>query len=57
MKLWDLGSGCCVETLRGHTDEVLSVCYNSSGSRMVSASADGTAFVHDVGTAKVLAHL
>jgi dynein assembly factor with WDR repeat domains 1 len=53
VKLWDLGSGMCVETLRGHTDEVLSVSYNTQGSKIVSASADGTACIHNVSTAKL----
>jgi dynein assembly factor with WDR repeat domains 1 len=32
---------------RGHTDEVLHVAFNASGSHFASASADGTARLYD----------
>merc|ERR1712228_751453 len=49
-KLWDVNNGQCMETLRGHSDEVLDVCFNSSGQRLVTASADRTAHVYNVMT-------
>ena len=30
----DVASGQCVHTLRGHNDEILDVCYNSTGSKL-----------------------
>jgi dynein assembly factor with WDR repeat domains 1 len=49
-KLWDVGSGTCIETFKGHTDEVLDACFNSTGNKLVTASADGTARVYNVFT-------
>merc|ERR1719337_135050 len=39
-----------VEPLLPHTDEILDVCYNSSGSKLVTASADGTSRVYNTMT-------
>ena len=49
-KIWDISTGKCVETLRGHVDEVLDLCFNSTGTMLVTASADGTARVYNVNT-------
>lgn len=50
-------TGKCVETLRGHEDEVLDICFNSTGTRLVTASADGTGKVYNVHTANCIADL
>lgn len=42
-RLWDVRSGRCLSVKTGHTDEVLDVAFDASGSSFVSASADGTA--------------
>jgi dynein assembly factor with WDR repeat domains 1 len=34
-----------VHTLRGHNDEILDVSFNATGSKLVTASADGTSRV------------
>lgn len=34
-------TGTQVATLRGHSDEVLDVCFDFAGHRVVTASADG----------------
>lgn len=44
-QVWDVASGRCVHTLRGHNDEILDVGFNATGSRLVTASADGTSRV------------
>lgn len=44
-QLWDVPSGQCVHTLQGHEDEILDVCFNATGSKLVTASADQTARV------------
>mmetsp|Transcript_26118 Transcript_26118/g.84543 ORF Transcript_26118/g.84543 Transcript_26118/m.84543 type:complete len:169 (-) Transcript_26118:1113-1619(-) len=49
-KVWDVASGLCLHTLRGHSDEILDVCYNATGSRLATASADGTSRVFNVMT-------
>lgn len=49
-KIWDVASGQCMYTLRGHNDEILDVCYNATGSRLATASADGTSRVYNTMT-------
>ena len=49
-KVWDVASGQCVHTLRGHNDEILDVSFNTTGSKLVSASADGTSRVFNTNT-------
>lgn len=34
--------------MKGHVDEVLDIAFNSTGTRLVTASADGTARVYNV---------
>ncbi len=46
--MWDIGSGKCIETFRGHVDEVLDISFNSTGTKLITASADGTARVYNV---------
>lgn len=48
--MWDTHSGECIETLKGHSDEVLDVCFNVTGNRLASASADATARIYNVMT-------
>ena len=36
--------------MRGHVDEVLDICFNSTGTRLVTGSADATARVYNVHT-------
>ena len=42
LRVWDLTSGQCVNTLEGHTDKVNSVSVTSDGKQAVSASEDKT---------------
>lgn len=53
MRLWDAGTGVCRATLRRHTDRVYTVAFSPDGSRLVSASHDGTALIWDCETGKV----
>jgi WD40 repeat protein len=46
-----------METLRGHSDEVLDVSFNTTGNRLVTASADCTARVYNVMTGACIAIL
>ena len=42
VKLWDVSSGRCLETLTDHSDGVNSVCFSPDGKTLVSGSRDGT---------------
>jgi len=42
LQLWDVRTGHCIATLRGHEDEVFDIGFNCTGQQIVSASADGT---------------
>jgi dynein assembly factor with WDR repeat domains 1 len=46
--MWDVGYGMCVETFVGHSDEVLDVKFNSTGTKLVTASSDSTARIYNV---------
>ena len=45
-----MGSGTCVHTLRGHNDEILDVSFNTTGSKLVTASADHSSRVYNTTT-------
>ena len=45
--VWNVRTGRAIVTLRGHTDEVTSVCFSPDGKRLVSASKDRTVQVWD----------
>jgi WD40 repeat protein len=47
LRLWELHSGACARTLRGHTDSVRAVALTGDG-RAVSAAADKTLRVWDL---------
>ena len=46
--MWDARTGQELLILKGHTNWVCSVCFSPDGSRLVTASADGTARLRDV---------
>ena len=37
VKLWDVTSGECLQTLEGHSDRVLSVSFSPDGSKLASS--------------------
>ena len=39
IKVWDVATGACLQTLEGHADWVYSVCVSADGSRLFSGSA------------------
>ena len=39
IKVWDVATGACLQTLEGHADAVRSVCASADGSRLFSGSA------------------
>ena len=40
--VWDITSGSCLSTLRGHSAYVNSVCFSSDGKQLTSGSDDTT---------------
>jgi hypothetical protein len=53
LQIWDVASGQCIQTLRGHNDEILDVSFNSTGNKLVTASADGTSRVYNTMTGEL----
>lgn len=49
-KIWDIETGKCIYTLRGHTGEVLDLAFSPNGAKIVTASADQTARVYNTST-------
>ena len=54
IKVWDVATGACLQTLEGHADWVYSVCVSADGSRLFSGSCDNTIKVWDVATGACL---
>ena len=42
VRVWDVATGECVQTLQGHTGKVTSVGFSSDGTKLVSVSGDKT---------------
>ena len=42
VRVWDVATGECVQTLQGHTDYVRSAGFSPDGTKLVSASVDKT---------------
>ena len=53
-RLFDVSAGKEVSVLRGHTDRIESVCFSEDGSRILTASWDGTARLWDSHSGKPL---
>jgi len=48
IKLWDIRSGECIDTLEGHTYPVLSLSFSPDGNKLVSGSGDTTLIIWDM---------
>lgn len=57
VKVWDVETGRCLTTLKGHTDKVWGVAITADGRRAVSGSVDKTVRIWDVETSSHLATL
>ena len=55
--MWDAASGKELATLAGHENEVMSAQFSPDGTRIVTASSDGTARVWDAASGKEVATL
>ena len=42
VKLWDVDTGKCEQTLEGHKDEIFSCAFNYDGDIIITASKDNT---------------
>jgi aspartate 1-decarboxylase len=54
VKIWDAGSGACLQTLEGHSDAVTSVTFSPDSTRLASASWDKTVKIWDAGSGACL---
>ena len=54
LRVWDFGTGRCLNTLQGHTKEVYSVALSPDGRHIVSGSKDNTLRVWELGTGRCL---
>jgi len=54
VKLWDVTSGECLQTLRGHSDTVISVSFSPDGTKVASGSSDDTVKLWDVTSGECL---
>jgi WD40 repeat protein len=55
--VWDAETGKEVAVLRGHTNRVISAEFSPDGKKIVTASFDGSARIHETETGKLLAVL
>jgi WD40 repeat protein/predicted Ser/Thr protein kinase len=53
-ELWDVNAGKCLQTMKGHTNGVLSVAFSPDGSYALSGSLDKTLKLWDIKTGKCL---
>lgn len=54
VKLWNIDTGQCLQTLQGHTSAVQSVAFNPTGQVLASCSQDQTIRLWDVQTGQCL---
>ncbi len=54
VKIWQIATGTCLQTLRGHTAEVCGVHFSPDGQLLASASSDRTIRLWDVATGQWL---
>jgi WD40 repeat protein len=54
VKLWNIHTGECLETLHGHSKRVCSVAFSSDGKTLASGSGDETIKLWDVKTGECL---
>lgn len=54
IKIWDVASGVCIQTLDGHKRPVTSVCISSDTCYVASGSSDNTVKVWDVASGRCL---
>ncbi|KAK3816668.1 MAG: WD40-repeat-containing domain protein [Benniella sp.] len=48
VRLWDIRTGTCIQTLNGHDSNILSIAYSPQGDQIASSSDDKTIKIWDV---------
>merc|ERR1711991_222809 len=56
IRVWNVDTGECILTLKGHTSYVLSVGFNHDGTKIVSGSDDNTIRVWNNNNMKPVSH-
>jgi WD40 repeat protein len=54
LKIWDAGTGACMQTLEGHTQRVCSAAVSACGERVISGSEDRTVKVWETESGRCL---
>lgn len=54
VKLWDINSGECLQTLKGHNNWIFAVAFSPNGQTIASASHDRTVRIWNIKTGKCL---
>ena len=54
VRVWQVATGQCIQTLEGHTDAVTSVAFSHDASHIVSGSWDNTVRVWQVATGQCI---
>jgi WD40 repeat protein len=57
IKIWDIKTCTCIETLIGHTGDVNQVIINKAGTRIISSSYDHTIKIWDATTYQLITTL
>ncbi|KAF2476795.1 WD40 repeat-like protein [Lindgomyces ingoldianus] len=57
VKIWDVSSGKCLSTLKGHSNPISSVAFSHDSTRLASGSYDRTVKIWDVSSGKCLSTL
>ena len=48
LKVWDINSGKVIGTLRGHSDDITAISFNTDGDKIISAGIDGKLIIWDI---------
>ena len=54
VKIWDVRSGSCINTLNGHHGEISSTEFNYEGNNCISGSIDRTCKIWDVASGRCI---
>ena len=54
IKIWDIESGTCTQTIKAHTDWIMAVGYSSSGDKIATGCRDSTMKLWNVSTGELI---
>ena len=49
-KIWDVDSGKCIRTLKGHNGEIVCLCFDPTSTQLATGSMDKTAILWNLET-------